>query len=207
MLKIWGRVSSVNVQKVVWCADELGLAYERIEAGGKFGVVDTPAFLAMNPNGLVPVIDDEGFVLYESNAIVRYLAARSGVGALWPAEARARADVDRWMEWQSSAYTPRDGPGLPAARPHARRKAFGRDHRGLALEVGQALGDPRRAPRRQALPHRGCIHGRGHRRGLRRAPLAEPAARATMRPHLERWYAELAARPASRKVTSQVPIT
>ena len=76
MLKIWGRVSSVNVQKVVWCCDELGLAYERIDCGGKFGLNDTPAYLAMNPNGLVPVIDEDGFILYESNAIVRYLAAR-----------------------------------------------------------------------------------------------------------------------------------
>ena len=70
-LAIWGRLSSVNVQKVVWCADELGIEYKRIDAGGKFGLVDTPAYLRMNPNGLVPVIDDDGFVLYESNAIVR----------------------------------------------------------------------------------------------------------------------------------------
>ena len=111
MLRIWGRLSSVNVQKVVWCADELGLAYERIDAGGKFGVNDTPGYLAMNPNGLVPVIEEDGFVLYESNAIVRYLAARAGA-ALFPADLRQRADVDRWMEWQSTNYTPAMGPAF-----------------------------------------------------------------------------------------------
>src|SRR6185295_9799295 len=105
MLKIWGRVSSINVQKVVWCAEELGLAYERVDVGGKFGGNDKPEYLAMNPNGLVPVIDDDGFILYESNAIVRYLAAK-GSGSLWPADPRHRADADRWMEWQSTAFTP-----------------------------------------------------------------------------------------------------
>ena len=111
-LAIWGRLSSVNVQKVVWCADELGIEYKRIDAGGKFGLVDTPAYLRMNPNGLVPVIDDDGFVLYESNAIVRYLACKAGATSLWPEEARARADVDRWMEWQSTGYTPSMGPAF-----------------------------------------------------------------------------------------------
>ena len=106
MLRIWGRISSVNVQKVVWCADELGLDYERIDCGGKFGRNDTPEYLAMNPNGLVPVIEDDGFVLYESNAIVRYLAARDSATSLWPDTPRGRADADRWMEWQSTAFTP-----------------------------------------------------------------------------------------------------
>jgi len=71
MLRIWGRLSSVNVQKVVWCCDELGLAYERIDAGGAFGLNDTPQYLAMNPNGLVPVIEDEGIILYDANCITR----------------------------------------------------------------------------------------------------------------------------------------
>ena len=106
MLRIWGRISSINVQKVVWCADELGLAYERVDAGGTFGVTNTPEYLAMNPNGLVPIIEDDGFVLYESNAIVRYLAAKHARAGLWPDDLRARADVDRWMEWQSTAFTP-----------------------------------------------------------------------------------------------------
>jgi glutathione S-transferase len=99
MLRIWGRLSSINVQKVVWCCDELGLAYERIDAGGAFGRNNTPEYLAMNPNGLVPVIEDDGFVLYESNAIVRYLAARDPGSRLWPTDLRERADPDRWLDW------------------------------------------------------------------------------------------------------------
>ena len=107
MLKILGRLSSVNVQKVVWCADELGLAYERVDVGGSFGGNRTPEYLAMNPNGLVPVIrEDDGFVLYESNAIVRYLAAKDERASLWPRDPRKRADVDRGMEWQSTSLTP-----------------------------------------------------------------------------------------------------
>ena len=112
MLKIWGRLTSVNVQKVVWCADELGLEYERVEAGGKYGVVNTPDYRAMNPNGLVPVINDGGYVLWESNAIVRYLAGRHGAGTLCPADARTRADADRWMDWQAVSLNPAIGPAF-----------------------------------------------------------------------------------------------
>src|SRR5882757_8789840 len=102
MLKIWGRLTSINVQKVVWCADELGLEYERVDAGRDFGIVETQEFLAKNPNGLIPVIDDDGFVLWESNAIVRYLAAQYGLGSLCPADPHQRADADRWMDWQAT---------------------------------------------------------------------------------------------------------
>src|SRR5688572_8470957 len=99
MLKIWGRVNSVNVKKALWCADELGLKYERVDAGMQFGVTKTPEYLAMNPNSLVPTIEDDGFVLWESHSIVRYLAAKHGMGKLYPTELRARADAERWMDW------------------------------------------------------------------------------------------------------------
>jgi glutathione S-transferase len=99
MLKIWGRVNSVNVKKVLWAAEELGLKYERIDAGMQHGVVQTAEYKKMNPMSLVPTIDDDGFVLWESHAIVRYLAARHGAGSLWPAEPRERGDADRWMDW------------------------------------------------------------------------------------------------------------
>jgi len=102
MLKIWGRTNSINVQKVLWCCAELDLPFERVDAGGKFGVNNTPEYLAMNPNGLVPTINDEGFVLWESHAIVRYLARKHGKGKLWPADEKAAADADRWMEWYST---------------------------------------------------------------------------------------------------------
>ncbi|MGZ8265216.1 MAG: ATP-binding protein, partial [Burkholderiales bacterium] len=102
MLRIWGRTNSINVQKVLWCCGELGLPYERIDAGMQFGVNNTPEYKAMNPNGLVPTINDDGFILWESHAIVRYLARKHGTGALWPADARVAADADRWMEWYST---------------------------------------------------------------------------------------------------------
>jgi len=105
-LRIWGRMSSINVQKVVWTARELGLEFERIDAGGAFGGNRTPEYLRMNPNGKIPVIDDSGFVLWESNAIVRYLAARHGAGTLWPNDLHQRADADRWMDWQATELTP-----------------------------------------------------------------------------------------------------
>lgn len=100
MLKIWGRRDSFNLQKVMWCVGELGIAHERIDAGGTHGVSDTAAYLAMNPNGKVPTIDDDGFVLWESNAIVRYLSAKHGLGSLCPDDPHRRADSDRWMDWQ-----------------------------------------------------------------------------------------------------------
>jgi len=99
MLKIWGRTNSVNVKKALWVAEELGLTYERIDAGMQFGVTKTPEYLAMNPNSLVPTIEDDGFVLWESHTIVRYLAAKHGMGTLCPSDLKARADVERWMDW------------------------------------------------------------------------------------------------------------
>jgi glutathione S-transferase len=102
MLKIWGRTNSINVMKVLWCADELGLDYERIDAGMAHGVVGEDWYAAMNPNRRVPTIDDDGLVLWESNAIVRYLAAKHDGGGLWPSDPSARAVGDKWMDWQLS---------------------------------------------------------------------------------------------------------
>ena len=99
MLKIWGRVNSVNVKKALWAAEELGLQYERIDAGMQFGVVKTPEYMAMNPNSVVPTIEDDGFVLWESHSIVRYLCAKHSMGKLCPSGLQARADAERWMDW------------------------------------------------------------------------------------------------------------
>jgi glutathione S-transferase len=99
MLRIWGRVNSVNVKKAMWCVAELGLPHERIDAGMQYGVVNTPEYRKMNPTGLVPTIDDDGFTLWESHTIVRYLCAKHSAGTLWPTDVRARADAERWMDW------------------------------------------------------------------------------------------------------------
>lgn len=106
MLKVWGRRSSFNLQKVMWLVDELGLAHEHIPAGGDHGGLDTPEFRAMNPHGRVPVIDDDGVVVWESHAILRYLAARHGRERFWSSDAGTRSRADRWMDWSQTALQP-----------------------------------------------------------------------------------------------------
>lgn len=106
MLKVWGRKNSSNVQKVMWAIGELGLAYERIDAGLEFGGNNTPAYLALNPNGLVPTVEDGDLILWESNAIVRYLANRYGAGTLEPSDQKTRARANQWMDWQLTIFGP-----------------------------------------------------------------------------------------------------
>ena len=110
MLTIWGRNNSINVQKVMWTVAELGLAHQRHDVGRQFGGLDTAEFLAMNPNGLIPTIDDDGTIVWESNAVVRYLAAKYGAGSLWPEDPAQRADADRWMDWMLNTINPHIGP-------------------------------------------------------------------------------------------------
>ncbi|MBT6276670.1 MAG: glutathione S-transferase family protein [Chromatiales bacterium] len=106
MLTVWGRANSVNVMKVLWTCEELGAPFERREAGLEHGRVDTPEFLDMNPNGRVPVINDDGFCLWESNAIVRYLSYKYGLGSFYPSDVRRRAEAEQWMEWQQTTVAP-----------------------------------------------------------------------------------------------------
>ncbi|GLS22591.1 glutathione S-transferase [Labrys miyagiensis] len=106
MLRIWGRRNSFNVQKVMWLVGELGLVHEHIPAGGNFGGLDTPQFLAMNPHGRVPVIDDGGAVIWESHTILRYLAARYGAGRFWAEDPAARAEAECWMDWLQTVLQP-----------------------------------------------------------------------------------------------------
>lgn len=111
MVKIWGRRSSSSAQKVFWTLEELGVDYEQVDAGRSFGVVDTPEYRAKNPNGLVPTLEEaDGFTLYESGAIVRYLAAQHGAPIFWPEDLRVRAEADRWSEWASSTLVPAVNP-------------------------------------------------------------------------------------------------
>ena len=111
-LKIWGRMSSINVKKVVWTAQELGLEFQRNEAGGQFGLVKTPEYLRLNPNALVPVMEDGDFVLWESNVIVRYLCAKHSPGQLYPNDLRERFEAERWMDWQQTTFSPASRPGF-----------------------------------------------------------------------------------------------
>ena len=197
MLRIWGRTNSLNVQKALMALEEIGRPYARIDAGLAFGVNDTPAFRAMNPNGLVPVIDDEGFVLWESNAIVRYLASAYAPGVLWPLDARERAGAERWMDWQltlllaplNAMFVPlvrNPGSGDPAAMAAARS----------ACEAHFAMLDALLA--RQPYVTGAafgmadcCIAPVAHR--WLHLPLTRPDF-----PHLEGWFARVRARPSAK---------
>jgi glutathione S-transferase len=106
MLRIWGRRNSINVQKVMWAVAELGLTHERIDAGGPFGGLATDEYVQMNPNRRVPTIDDGGVIVWESHAIVRYLAAKYGAGTLWPQDCGVRARSDMWMDWTTADLQP-----------------------------------------------------------------------------------------------------
>ena len=104
-MKIWGRANSINVMKVLWVADECGVTYQREDVGGAFGGNDQPWYLKMNPNGVVPTIEDGGRIIWESNSCVRYLAARYAAGSLWPNDPGERSEAERWMDWQLSTIS------------------------------------------------------------------------------------------------------
>jgi glutathione S-transferase len=102
MMKIWGRRDGSNVIKVLWCLGEIGIEYEQIDWGGKFGGNDDPQYRAKNPNGRLPTLEeDDGFTLWESGAVTRYLCAEHSLGDLCPAGNRERAAADKWMDWSS----------------------------------------------------------------------------------------------------------
>ncbi|MGO4740611.1 glutathione S-transferase family protein [Bosea sp. 2KB_26] len=110
MLTVYGRNNSSNVAKVLWTLDELGLPYQLNKRGGSFGGTDDPVYRALNPHGRVPTLDDDGVIVWESNAVIRYLAARYGAGLLWPEAPGERAQSDRWMDWASMTLAPALAP-------------------------------------------------------------------------------------------------
>ncbi len=199
MLRIWGRLSSINVRKVVLCAQVLGVPFERIDAGLSYGVVNTPDYRAKNPNGLVPLLEDGDFTLWESNAIVRYLFAREA-SPLYPQDLQRRADAERWMDWQQTTLNPAGSPGF---KQLIRTPEAQRDPAVIAASV--AATEPLFAQLDEHLARQPYMAGDAltmadipiacevHRWwGL---PLPRPAW-----PHLERWYAQWLALPASRGV-------
>ena len=206
-LRIWGRMSSINVKKVVWTAQELGLEFQRTEAGGAFGVVKTPEYMRLNPNSTVPVIEDKedgSFVLWESNVIVRYLCHKHSFGDLCPTDLRERFDAERWMEWQQTTVNPASRPGFwnLIRTPEPERSALAIADSNAAVEQLMAILDAHLAQRRFMLGERfsmadiplGCEAHRWF--GL-------PQARQG-RPHIERWYASLCARQTSKGVLDLV---
>lgn len=205
MLKIWGRTNSVNVKKVLWALEELGLKYERIDAGMQFGVTKTPEYRKMNPNSLVPTIDDEGFVLWESHAIVRYLAAKHGAGSLWPGELRVRADADRWMDWANTFRAAFHSVfwGLVRTSPEKRDMKAIEEAQGKCaalLNIPEATLATRPFLAGDSFTM-GDIPLGCHVQLWMRLPIERPA-----HPGLRRWFERLSLRPAFRKVVD-IPLS
>ncbi len=215
MLKLWGRPSSARTQKVLWTLSEIGIEFEFIlasatmGAGGHvakgnkpFGVVDTPEYLAMNPNGRVPTIDDDGFVLWESNSIVRYLAMQYAAEHLYGEDVKTFASASRWLDWENNELLPPQHElvmqlvRLPeherdSARLERARQAF---IRALSIAEDQ-LGRTRYIVGSRFTYGDIALGVRVHRWYL--LPLERPKM-----PNLERWYADIRARPAFHKWTA-----
>jgi glutathione S-transferase len=200
MLKIWGRTNSVNVKKALWAAEELGLKYQRVDAGMQFGVVKTPEYMKLNPNSLVPTMEDDGFVLWESHAIVRYLAAKHGAGTLWPDDPRVRADADRWMDWTHSFSREFQ---RPVFWPLVRTPPEKRDLKAIeeaCRKCGELLAIPD-----QNLSKKSYLAGSGFTMGdiplgchvqlWMRLPIERP-----LHAHLEAWFNRLCGRAAFKKI-------
>lgn len=205
MLKILGRNTSSNVMKVLWACTEIGLPFDRVDIGGSFGGNDKPDYLSLNPNGLVPTIDDDGFVLWESNSIVRYLATKHG--KLAPTDLRQRADAERWMDWQLTTLGPAFGPIFMqlVRTPAAQRNQGAVD--AAVDKTSQALGIlEKRLPGRQFLggdqvtiadiPYGAILH-RWFRLDFKRPSL----------PNVQGWYERLSQREGFKKHIVDIPIS
>jgi len=206
MLKVWGRKNSANVQKAMWAIGELALAHERIDIAGAFGRNREPAYLGLNPNGLVPTLEDGDLVLWESNTIVRYLASLHGQGTLEPADPKARAQASQWMDWQLSVLGPAIHAtfwGLVRTPPEKRDLAAiaaSKTNTTAAIEILDAqlaktayvAGD---AFSMGDIPV-GIFGYRFHALVTERPPL----------PHFERWFAAISARPAFHEHVLAMPL-
>lgn len=200
MLVVWGRTSSVNVQKVLWCCEEIAVAYQRIDAGAAFGIVSTPEYRRLNPNGLVPTIEDDGFVLWESNAIVRYLGAKHAAGGLWPADPRIRAVADQWLDWSNTTFGPAIRPlflGLIRTAPENRDpEVLANSRRSTADTLG--ILDAHLAAHAYLAGDEFTVGDIALGCGVWRwmaLPIERPAL-----PNVQRWFDALAKRAAYRKV-------
>jgi glutathione S-transferase len=207
MLTVYGRNNSMNVQKVMWAIGELGLPYERLDVGGAFGQNREPEYLAMNPNGLVPTLRDGDFVLWESNAIVRYLARQYGAGTLEPADPKAIGHANQWMDWQ---LTVAHGAILPAFWNLYRTPPEKRDMK--AVEASRAKTIEVMAMVDAQLGRTEWLAGDKFSMGdipvgviayrFREVCPERPAM-----PNLERWYASLQARKAFKEHVEAIPLS
>jgi len=208
MLKIWGRNTSSNVQKVIWALGEMKVPFERIDVGGAFGKTKEPVYLAMNPNSLVPTLEEEdGFTLWESNSIIRYLAAKHANRTLEPADLKTRALAQKWMDWQLSVLGPAITPvfwGLirtPPEKRDANAIAAGKEKTIAAAKIMDAqLGKTQYLAGSEFsygdIPVGIMIH-----RYVQLIP-ERPAT-----PGLDRWYAGISSRAAFKEQVAVVPLT
>ncbi len=206
MLKIWGRNTSSNVQKVLWCCGELAIPFERVDIGGPFGGNQDAEYLAINPNGLVPTIRDGDLILWESNTICRYLASTHNGERLYPPAPAERAHVERWMDWQLSTIGPPMGALLyglirskPEQRDHAAIEAARRKAVTAWTIIEDALdGSPFLAGPELTLAEiaLGTLVYRWHAFPVERPPLRR----------LKSWYDRMRERPAF-KTYIEIPIT
>lgn len=207
MLKIWGRNTSSNVQKAMWAVGELGLAHERIDVGGAFGKNKEPAYLAMNPNGLVPTLQDGNYTLWESNSIIRHLARLHGKGTLEPADPQAYGLANQWMDWQLSVVGPAIFAcfwGLIRTPADKRDMAAIAELQSKTTEVMKML---------EAQLSR-TAHVAGDAFSMGDIPVGVMAYRFRQlcpdrpnMPHLERWYAGLQQRKAFREHVEAIPLS
>ncbi|HDL8285373.1 TPA: glutathione S-transferase [Yersinia enterocolitica] len=200
MLTVWGRNNSTNVKKVLWCLEELGVSYERVDVGGQYGKLNDPLYRSLNPNGLIPCLQDGDFILWESNTIVRYLAAQYGDNALYLPEAKQRAAAEKWMDWAtSSVVEPFKAVfiGLVRTAPELQDKAkiaHGIDQLNALMMIAD-----------EALSKQTYLSG--DKFGIGDIPLGclayawfnLPIERPEL-PHLQRWYQSLTHRAAFQKV-------
>jgi glutathione S-transferase len=199
VLKIWGRTTSSNVQKVLWCCAELDIPFERVDLGGPFGGNRDPEYLKLNPNGLVPTVIDGDLVMWESNTICRYLATTRNGERLYPRDPAARTHVERWMDWQLAVI---GGPmsqllfGLVRTKPEAfdhaaieaaRRRALS----GWAIAEDALADQPYLAGAELSLAE--IVLGTQIYRWFN-LPIERPAL-----PHLRAWYERLHERPGFKK--------
>jgi glutathione S-transferase len=203
---IWGRANSVNVQKVLWCAEELGISYRRIDAGMAFGRNTEPEYLAMNPNGRVPTFVDGDFVLWESNSIMRYFALVHGPkgSPIYPAEPKKRSSIDRWLDWTLSTVQPVDRPVFwalvrtPVEKRDMAAIQKDADAEALVWRIPDAQLATRKFIEGDQFTLADIALGTYARRWFGVEGITKPAL-----PHLERWFAQFAGRPGFQKFVAR----
>jgi glutathione S-transferase len=208
MLKVWGRKTSSNVQKVVWALAEIGTPFERIDAGGAFGKTTEPSYLAMNPNSLVPTLEeDDGFTLWESNAIVRYLAAKHQARVLEPVDLKVRARAQMWMDWQLTVMAPAITPVFWQMIRTAEDK---RDPAAIAASkertIAAATIMDQQLARTQYLAGDAFSYG-DIPLGIMIYRYVQLVPERPATPALDRWYGAISARDAFKAQVAAVPLT